>query len=732
MKKFFVYASFLMIGWGIVLTGCKKEPAGADQGQNPPAAEEADFTFETVELTQGSFGVKISPEDENMTYYFGLMSKEDYEANFEDGEALQQYNLEYFKQYAASQGISLDQLLIESLMRGEQEYIYYELAPAADYIFYAYGLSTEGESLTSVNEYEFRAPAVEFMDTDFTITATDVTSSSFTVNVRPSDDECFYFYDVMPAATYEEYCGSNPANVPAFVEQYLAATYESYYQDEYSVPQFVAGVTVRGESSDSESYINLDAESAYYVFAVGVANDMTAYTDAAVIEVVTSETPKNEYEVIRSNASDVTFTATISAAQDENFAVMLERSVYFSDTDTDADIIRALYTANGEDISEYIHSRSANVEFTRLIPDEDYLLLIFACSPDGSPKLDESKVNLMKVPVHTAGALMSDADFSIYMYDVAKTSATVNVDASSGYDDETYLFNYMTADEYASIESQVDYFGGTVDEYLQEDMNEFIDASLEEWNNSHSAASQMDRKEFLSRSLLEGVGMFAEYELTDLEPGTGYVVYLFGMKADGTFTTSAVTEEFTTVADAASLATLSLEVAATDFFETSSTMYGIWGFPGGSKDKYYVKTFIDNDEWAGKPASELAQLLQKEGIGYKYSSQTPITVNWGSTWYAYAVCYDTNGTPTDVYKIVYAVPETGEGGLNYEYIDFDLIVVSDSASSEGASLSVNAEGLLSPSAGRSASAFEMKPVDAARLHELLLRQAMMNDSNQTH
>ena len=85
-----------------------------------------------------------------------------------------------------------------------------------------------------------------------------------------------------------------------------------------------------------------------------------------------------------------------------------------------------------------------------------------------------------------------------------------------------------------------------------------------------------------------------------------------------------------------------------------------------------------------------------------------------------------------MYKIVYAVPEIGEGGLNYEYIDFDLIVVSDSASSEGASLSVNAEGLLSPSAGRSASAFEMKPVDAARLHELLLRQAMMNDSNQTH
>ena len=69
MKKFFVYASLLVIGGGIVLTGCKKEPAGPDQGQNPPAAEEADFTFETVELTQGSFGVKISPEDENMTAF---------------------------------------------------------------------------------------------------------------------------------------------------------------------------------------------------------------------------------------------------------------------------------------------------------------------------------------------------------------------------------------------------------------------------------------------------------------------------------------------------------------------------------------------------------------------------------------------------------------------------------------------------------------------------------------
>lgn len=44
---------------------------------NPPAPQPEDFSFQTTDLTQGSFGVKIMPEDKTQTYYFNLISKEE-------------------------------------------------------------------------------------------------------------------------------------------------------------------------------------------------------------------------------------------------------------------------------------------------------------------------------------------------------------------------------------------------------------------------------------------------------------------------------------------------------------------------------------------------------------------------------------------------------------------------------------------------------------------------------
>lgn len=52
---------------------CKKsssEPA--------PGPESKDFTIEQTDLTQGSFGVRITPKDNEGTYYFNVISKEDF------------------------------------------------------------------------------------------------------------------------------------------------------------------------------------------------------------------------------------------------------------------------------------------------------------------------------------------------------------------------------------------------------------------------------------------------------------------------------------------------------------------------------------------------------------------------------------------------------------------------------------------------------------------------------
>ena len=273
------------------------------------------------------------------------------------------------------------------MLKGEQEWKYNTLVPETDYVFYAYGLSTELEILTTVNTYEFKTLVVEQVEVNFKITASDVTPTSFTLNVEPDRTDCVYYYDILLPAVYMDYCGGDPANLPAFVENYLAEWKKTERYATYTLPEFIAEVTVSGKTSDS-SFENLLPEGTYYAFAVCVANDGTCISEATVETIRTSESPKNSYTVFSEVVTDVAYSAIVTAEQSEAFAVMMELQEYFADAKSDAEIIQTIYDAYNQNISKYLYADVANVSFGGLIPNDKYYLLIFACNPDGSPKLD--------------------------------------------------------------------------------------------------------------------------------------------------------------------------------------------------------------------------------------------------------------------------------------------------------------------------------------------------------
>lgn len=74
---------------------------------NPPAPQPKDFAFQTNELTQGSFGVQIAPEDKTQTYYFNLITKEEY-TQYTSGEELQLADFNRITELASSLGVSLE------------------------------------------------------------------------------------------------------------------------------------------------------------------------------------------------------------------------------------------------------------------------------------------------------------------------------------------------------------------------------------------------------------------------------------------------------------------------------------------------------------------------------------------------------------------------------------------------------------------------------------------------
>lgn len=308
-----------------------------------------------------------------------------------------------------------------------------------------------------------------------------------------------------------------------------------------------------------------------------------------------------------------------------------------------------------ENIIKYLYADVANVSFGGLIPNDKYYLLIFACNPDGSPKLDD-KINLKKVEVNTSPAAMSSVQYELSVSSIAKIDAMVTVRADGNYENETFLFNYITKAEYDAI-------SGDKTAGLKAHMDAFIDARVKDWNDSHPNSGVMTRKEFLSRALMNGKeDLFVPIEIGGLTPGTTYYLYVFGLKADGTYTTEPVTTQFTTVADQVTLASLEFIVMSYGYPEENRDMYRVWTYANNSKEHYF-QSFVGEDEWAGKTASEVRELLKASK--WPSSSSYKVDAQFGQTWYGYSVAYDEAGIPTKVYKLWHTSPaDTGDGFNN--------------------------------------------------------------------
>lgn len=334
---------------------CKKsssEPA--------PGPESKDFTIEQTDLTQGSFGVRITPKDNEGTYYFNVISKEDFAKLYSsDSDKLTAAYKAWFEQIATANGLALQDILKEALLSGMQNKPYTALVPNTEYVFFVYGLDLDGNATTAVSYYEFKTLEPKLDETvTFNITPTEIKSTYFVFDIEPSNPDIFYFFDIMPAYEYEDQCANDPANIPSFVKTFITSLKtENDTFKAMSWAEFVTYLTKRGkytyDTQTSETNNSLLPEYDYYVYAIGIANDGSFSTNPTVVKVTTGETPRNEYTVTKSAISDITYEFNILAAYSEAFAVMMERAIYF-EGETDEQMVADLVAANKGDISAYL------------------------------------------------------------------------------------------------------------------------------------------------------------------------------------------------------------------------------------------------------------------------------------------------------------------------------------------------------------------------------------------
>lgn len=680
MKRIF---SFLLAA-ALFVTACDKNNGGTD---TPPEPANSDFTIEQTALTQGSLDVKITPKDNEGTYYFSVISKKEWQTNYQsDKEVLTAAYKTWFESLAASAGVSTEELLKNALLKGMQTYQFRQLVPETEYVFFVYGVDYTGTATTPVTVQEFATPKVTLNpNATFTITPTEVGATYFKVNISCSDPNVFFYYDVLLPDVYETYCESKPENIPTYVASYLAALKtENNTYSKMSMAEFISAITVEGEAEYdtalSEAANSLVPEMEYPVFAIGIANDGSFTTNATVQMVKTAETPANDWEIKDEKVTDIQYNATIYPKWDEAYAVILERKMYFEGA-SDTEMVNDLLAARGGSFLNDLCITRAKVEFTNLIPNEDYYLFLIACTPDGAPKTGE-KLNVKKVDVKTQAAKPTGAVYTLNVYNVTKTTAKISVSVNTEGEGQTFLTNFITK---ADLESRA--AASSESEALKKHMDELIDSSLESWNAGHPN-SKMDRKEFLSR-LLPGesqTGASSAAEISGLKEGTDYYAYAIGIKADGTYTTEPFKKEFKTIEAKQSKVSVSMKMVARNMDEfggsyVGQTQYNISAdaLPYASAGKIYTKAFTGTDEWAGKSSEELVTLLLKEtptlpaedAYGYLVCQHIEsFNGARGERFYYYAIAYDSDEIPSDIVKASHL--SKAEGGTSGMWKDITI------------------------------------------------------------
>ena len=478
-----------------------------------------DFTVTLTALHSGDVSLNIEPENKEMKYWYSLQLPEDMP---ETDEEILAADLDYLKYVADYYGMSLSELLSTELKAGDLEWRYQGLEANTEYVLYMYGIGIEGNALTSVNKLTFKTTKVEQLDCTFDILPGDnITANSFSVTIIPSDETVGYYYDVFPAWMYEEYCLSDAANIPAFMAEYIPALAT---ENNVTVPYAVGAMSNFGTiAHDFTLDDGIEANTSYFVFAIGIGADGTATTEATVVEIKTAAPATNTFEVTQGYVEDDRATFYVCPDHNESYVALFELKEYFLDENgqliSDQEIIDAIIAAQGSKIGNNMYSGTSTVSDCPMIPNKDYFCLVFGYFGG------EVTTPLTKVEFRTKEADMVDADIIITVAEVTTTEASVSFQPY--VEPMPHMFNVMPYSVYREY--------GRNEDAIKRFNDELIDSL---WD-----PAKMSREEWLSRALET---TYNSWRITDLEPNTQYIVYAVGMVPDGTYTTEVFFKEFKT------------------------------------------------------------------------------------------------------------------------------------------------------------------------------------------
>lgn len=380
------------------------------------AVEQSSLTSERLDISIDSLGVRavkvsVRPSDPiYMTYVTWVDSKQYIDGLGSDYDIFMD-DLALIQQYASSYGLTMTETMWMFLKQGNWDGIYDNLTPDSEYYCYAYGVTDSLEYLTVVCKKDFRTLAIQKVDCTFDLSV-DAGHDSATLTVTPSDANVAYMAGLIDP---DDFFGAYGSFSNESMQLLLNDILESLMSQGITPQDYVENYTFKGRR-ELPPYEDLEPETKYMIYCVGLDANAEMITDAANLLFDTDEDPTIPPLTFEFDATDIrdrSITATVTPSDTVTSycwnlvtADMTEEDI-IAGMQADAD----LYIGFGvvSDLAGYVEMYLA-VEGTRtrtfdnLVPDTDYKFYAVQLSSSG----EFSQPMVFSGIITTTGSVVAD------------------------------------------------------------------------------------------------------------------------------------------------------------------------------------------------------------------------------------------------------------------------------------------------------------------------------------
>lgn len=262
--------------------------------------KEPTFGVSVDNITPGKADIHIDTKEYTGTYFYGYMTKEEYDACSDDSEVFDKVidRIMSLNIHLIESGWSESEIIRDMLRTGNADMSVSYLRPDEDYVFCVFGCNANPALITEdVSAAEFHTPAQGMVEdvtfsmenADVTVTAPTLATVSYTVKANDGYDGLFFVCS-LDKFTYDQisriYTGEVlPIDEFCWYDYFDVMNYSLVDSD---LDWFMENYLYSGEVSMEENKGRLENDSIMYVYAIAVDSEyaMPRQSKASVHEIV--------------------------------------------------------------------------------------------------------------------------------------------------------------------------------------------------------------------------------------------------------------------------------------------------------------------------------------------------------------------------------------------------------------------------------------------------------------